>query len=120
MPKKIPFIEESGTGRQWTSYSALAEDLNKTTEQVKTAITKDIPINGRYYFKINRNESICWRCKNTIEGECDLFTKKKRKPPKGAKYKTINQVGGGGKPYTAYLVTKCKRFAPEYQTTIVR
>lgn len=118
--KKIPFIEECGTGRQWTSTAACAYTIGTDSKTLNLAISTDTPINGKWYFKIHPNDSICWGCKNTIEGKCDLFTKRISKPPKGAKYTPIKVVNCSGRKYTVYKVNKCNNYVPETVKTIIQ
>lgn len=118
--KKIPFIEECGTGRQWTSAAACAETLGIDPKIITKAIREDAPIDGKWYAHVLKDDSICWECKNTAEGKCDLFTKRIKRPPKCATYKTQKAVGGSKNDYIVYRVTKCGNYAPEMEKTIIQ
>ena len=116
-------IEENGTGRQWTS-TAAAKSLQTATATVTRAIREGLPIKGRYYFKTDPKESICWNCKNTAENVCDLFTSSIRYPPKGSRFDVYhlykNHYKDQPETYEAYCVRKCPNYNPEVKKHIVR
>lgn len=117
-------IEENGTGRQWTSTAACAATLGVDTKTIINAIRESLPIHGRFYFKTDPKESICWNCHNTAEGFCDLFTKAISYPPKGASFETYqlykNQYKGQPETYPVYCVRKCPNYNPITTRHIVK
>ena len=117
-------IEENGTGRQWTSTAACAISLKTATATVTRAIREGLPIKGRYYFKTDPKESICWNCQNTAENVCDLFTSSIRYPPKGSRFVIYHLLKNHCKDhpdtYEAYCVHECPNYNPEVKKHIVR
>ena len=118
--KKPPFIEECGTGRQWTSTAACADTLGIDVKDLNIAIKNDIPINRRWYMRVRSDDSICWECKNTAEGKCDLFTKRIKRPPECATYIARKAIDAANNNYITYRVTECGNYAPEIEKTIIQ